>query len=84
MRRRREEDRGLFVGDGLTFPMASIARSKNNSTPPTRKKPPDGHPCQNPRIDRITYASPLMIGRVWNRYLPPEQKATPISVRGHG
>lgn len=31
---------GLVGGGGRTFPIASIARSKNSSTPPIRKKPP--------------------------------------------
>ena len=62
-----------------TFPMASIARSKNKRTPPSRNKPPKDHQ----HSDTVSFVgqlsnAPLLVGGV-SAYLPPEQKATPIS-----
>ncbi len=51
--------------------MASMALSKNKNTPPMRKKPP------------AVFALALIActGFVPRVYLPPEQKATPISAQ---
>jgi hypothetical protein len=81
-RRRRRKAGGEGEGGVCTLPIASMARSKKRRTPPMRKKPPV-----------ILFVSPgfasfpilvfVSSSRREGLYAPPEQNATPISVKLH-